>query len=231
MISSILNQDKRIKVTSNSITCEIVYQIQKLKEDGLFINFPDSGSLDNVINNVFNMYYKDWKANTIIDRSSWGTPANLFSLRHMYKSPKFIILYRPVIECLSSYVKALTPGDLDVFCEEVMDKDNGVIGKNLWSIENILKNKEDHIIIHFKDFINNPIKELKKIYKYTNNKYKDINLKNFKQFSINNIHYNDKILGADIHKIRTSYISHTSYDYKKILSSKIINKYKNRDVL
>jgi len=93
------------------------------------------------------------------------------------------------------------------------------------------KNKEDHIIIHFKDFINNPIKELKKIYKYTNNKYKDINLKNFKQFSINNIHYNDKILGADIHKIRTSYISHTSYDYKKILSSKIINKYKNRDVL
>lgn len=230
IISSVINNNI-INISPNSIICEIIYLLQNLKKDSLFINFPDEKSLNNIINNVFNNYYKNWKAQIIIDRAPWGTPENLFYLKKIYKNPKFIIFYRPVLECLASFVKIFNPENVEEFSNKFMDKTNGTIGKNLWSIENIIKNKENYIVIHFKDFIKNPKKELSKIYKYTNNKFIKSNFKKIKQFSINNIKYNDDIFGVNIHKIRTNNISHSFYDYKKILPSKIINKYKNRDVL
>ena len=231
IISSIINNNKNIKITANSIVCEIIYNLETLKKDSLFINFPNEKSLNNIINNTFNNYYSDWDANTIIDRGPWGTPENLFNLKKIFKYPKFIILYRPVLECLASFVKIFKPNNLNEFVEKFMDPFNGAIGKNLWSIKNIIDNKENYTVIHFKDFIKNPEKELKKICKYTNNKFIKKELKKIKQFSINNIKYNDAVFGVDIHKIKTNSINHSYYDYKKILSNEIINKYKNKDVL
>ena len=231
VISSIINNNKNIKITANSIICEVINNLENLKKDSLFINFPNEKSLNKVIHNTFNNYYSDWNANTIVDRGPWGTPDNLFNLKKIFKNPKFIILYRPVLECLASFVKIFKPSDLNQFSEKFMDQHNGTIGKNLWSIKNIINNKEKYIVIHFKDFIKNPAKELKKIYKYTNNKFIKKDLKKIKQFSINNIQYNDSIFGVNIHKIKTSSINYDYYDYKKILSNEIINKYKNKDIL
>jgi hypothetical protein len=33
-----------------------------------------------------------------------------------------------------------------------MSEEEGMIGKSLWSIKNIIKEKENHIIINYKDF-------------------------------------------------------------------------------
>ena len=152
LLGSILNQNKNISVTSNSILPEIIFRLHELKYFEIFRNFPDDKSLNNVIKNVFNNYYKDWKHDYIIDRGTWGTPFNLLCLKSIIKKPKFIILYRPVLECLASFIKIEKPINVEIRCEELMSN-NGVIGKNLWGINNLIKEKEDYIIIHYKNFI------------------------------------------------------------------------------
>lgn len=234
LLGSLLNQNKKITVTANSMIPELLYRIILLKNDLIFRNFPDHQSLDNVYNNVFNNFYKNWKSKYIIDRGPWGTPGNLELLKKIIKKPKFIILYRPILEALASFIKIDKPRDIEDRCKYYMDINegrNGLIDKYLWSIENILKNKEDHIIIHYKDLIKNPVKEIKKIYKFLNIPFKKVKLKKFNQFYANDITYDDNVLDSDVHKIRTDKIEQIQFNIKEILPNHIIKKYSGLDIL
>jgi hypothetical protein len=234
LLGSLINQNEEITVTGSSIVCSILYSISLLKEELAFKNFPDHKSLDNIYNNVFNNYYKDWKAKYIIDRGPWGTPGNLKLLKEIIKKPKFIILYRPVLEVLASFVKIEKPENIEERCDNYMGINkhkNGMVHRYLWSIENILKSKEDHIIIHYKDLINDPINEIKKIYKFLGIPFKNVELKNFKQFYANNLMYNDSVLSAELHKIRTDKVEQIKFNVEEILPINVIKKYSNLDVL
>jgi hypothetical protein len=234
LLSSLINQNKEITVTANSIVCEALYMLSTLKENLVFKNFPDHQSLDNVFNNVFNNYYKDWISKYIIDRGPWGTPGNLELLKKIIKKPKFIILYRPILEILASFIKIEKPINIEEQCNIYMDIDkgrNGIIDRYLWSIENILKNKEDHIIIHYKDLVNNSEKEIEKIYEFLNIPFKKIQLENFNQFYANNLTYNDSVLKSELHKIRTDKVEQIQFNVEEILPKHIIKKYSGLDIL
>ena len=234
LLASLLNQNKKITVTGNSIISEILYQLSLIKQTDIFKNFPDHKSFDNVYNNVFNNYYKDWTSNYVIDRSAWGTPGNLELLKKIIKKPKFIILYRPVLEALASFIKAEKSKDIEARCKVYMDINegrNGIIDRYLWSIENILKNKEDHIIIHYKDLIKDPIKEIKKIHTFLKIPFEMLSLQNFDQLNINNVNYDDSVLGYEVHKIRTDKIEQVQYNIEEILPKHMIEKYSGLDVL
>ncbi len=147
LLGTLINQNKEITITANSILPEILCKLSLIKQTDMFKNFPDHQSLDNVYNNVFNNYYKNWKSNYIIDRGPWGTPYNLMLLKKIIKKPKFIILYRPVLEALASFIKAEKSKDIEARCKIYIDEDrNGMIDRYLWSIENILKNKWNYCI-------------------------------------------------------------------------------------
>ena len=105
LLASLINQNPNITLTANSIVPEIIYQLASLKKTEVYRNFPDWKSLDNVIINTFDNYYKDYSAEHIIDRGPWGTPQNLEYIKGLFDKPKFIILVRPVIECLASFLK------------------------------------------------------------------------------------------------------------------------------
>ena len=229
ILSSIVNQSKEVKITPNSITPEIIYKLHLLKNELIYKNFPDEISLNNVINNVLNNYYSSYKANFILDRGPWGTPANLFFLKKIIKKPKFVILYRPVLECVASFIKGENPKNVESRCEELISV-NEHLGKSLWSIKNIISSKENHIIIHYRDFVNNPNKEIKKIFNFLKIPFKKLNLKNIEEFSINNIKYDDSVLLFNLHKIRTDEIKINNYKIKDYLSSKFIKKYSNLDI-
>jgi hypothetical protein len=234
LLAALINQNKEITITANSIVPELLYKINLLKENLVFKNFPDHLSLDNVSNNIFNNYYKDWKSKYIIDRSSWGTPGNLELLKKIIKKPKFIILYRPVLEIMASFINIEKPENIEDQCNIFMDINkgrNGIIDRCLWSIENILKNKEDHIIIHYKDLVNNSEKEIKKIYEFLNIPFKKIQLENFNQFYANNITYDDSVLKSELHKIRTDKVEQIHFNIEKILPTRIIKKYSGLDIL
>jgi hypothetical protein len=229
LLGSIINQSKNVKITANTILTDVIYQLHLLKDYQIYKNFPDEKSLNNVIKNIFNNYYKDWKAKYIIDRGSWGTPANLYLLKSIIKKPKFIILYRPVLDCLASFIKIEKPINVELRCNELMNN-NGIIGKNLWSVKNIIKEKENYIIINYLDLINKPLHQINKIYKFLNISNFNHIFKNFDDFSLNNIKYNDTVLNAPLHKIRTDKIELNKYKIEDYLPSHIIKKYSNLDI-
>jgi len=229
LLSSLINQNTQISITANTILTDVIHQIALLKNTQIYNNFPDEESLNNIIKNVFNNYYKDWKAKYIIDRGLWGTPYNLKCLKSIIKKPKFIILYRPVLKCLASFIKIEKPIDIETRCNELM-KDDGMIGKSLWSIKNLIKEKEDHIIINYSELVSNPLKQINKIYSYLNIDSFEHKLKNFNSFSVNDIKYNDNVLNAPLHTIRTDKIKLNKYKIEDYLPKNIIKQYSNLDI-
>jgi len=229
LLGSLINQNPKVSVTANTILTDVMYQLYLLKDYEIYKNFPDEKSLNNIIKNVFNNYYKDWKAEFIIDRGSWGTPTNLELLKSIIKKPKFIILYRPVLECIASFIKIEKPINVEEKCHQLMQSE-GMIGKTLWSIKNLIKEKENYIIIKYSDLINEPLNQINKIYKFLNIDKFNHKLNNFDKFSINNIEYDDSILNSPLHKIRTDKIELNKYNIEDYLPSNIIKQYSNLDI-
>jgi hypothetical protein len=224
LLGSIINQNPNLSLTANTIVTDIIYQLSLLKEFQIYKNFSDEDSLNNVIKNVFSNYYQNWKAKFIIDRGVWGTPTNLHLLKSIIKKPKFIILYRPILECLASFIKIEKPTNVEKRCEYLMEE-NGMIGKALLSIKNIIKEKEDHIIINYLDLIKNTSNEVNKIYKFLNIGNFNHTFKNLDDFSANGIKYDDSVLPCVLHNIRTDKIKLNKYKIEDYLPSYIINKY------
>jgi hypothetical protein len=165
----------------------------------------------------------------IINRGLWGTPANLEILKSIIKKPKFIILYRPVLECLASFIKIEKPINVEARCHDLMENE-GMIGKSLWSIKNIIKEKEDYIIINYLDLVNKPLDQINKIYKFLNIDNFNHIFKKFNDFSTNNIKYDDSVLNAPLHKIRTDKVQLNKYNIEDYLPSNIIKQYSNLDI-
>ena len=230
LFSSLINQNKNIKVGANTVLTDAIFGLNIIKDYDIFHNFPDHESLDNIINNVFLNYYKNWNCDYIIDRGSWGTPTNLMLLKKIIKKPKFIIMYRPVLECLASFIKIEKPIDVEERCHVLMNFENaskpssGMLAKYLWSIKNIIKENEDHLIINYNEFIKNPKKTISNVSKFIGVPLK-LN-KKIEQFKINNLFYQD-----DIHKIRTNIIEKNKYSIEKYLPNKIIETYSNLDIV
>jgi len=228
LLASILNQNPNISVTSNSITADILYNLEQLKETTNFKNFPDYQSLNNLIEGSLELYFKDYKSDHIIDRSPWGTPKNIELIKkYIAPNPKFIILERPFIEILGSLarVKNWNKKDLEDSCFYEMTE--GMTAVNSYAIHNIIKNDNDHIKINYEDLTINPKKYIKRIYKFLNiptykHRYVDL-----EQFSINNIKYDDSVLDGMYHDVKEDKVEKNNYDLNMYLSESIITKYKN----
>ncbi len=95
LFASIMNQNKEIAATANSVTLEIMKDLHLLKNTDVFHNFPDHKSLDNVLDSVYENYYKHWPQRIIIDRGPVTTPANFELMNKHFKRPfKCIVLLR-----------------------------------------------------------------------------------------------------------------------------------------
>jgi len=233
LLSSLVNQNKDITINAQSPVIDMVHDLCLMKEHLIFKNFPDHNSFNNVFKNIFNHYYKNFTTKYIIDRGPWGTPGNLQALKQIIEKPKFIILYRPVLEVLASFINLEKPNNIEKRCFDLMhlqDK-NGMIDKSLYSIHNILKEKEDHLVIYYNNLIIDPLKEIKKIYEFLNVPFESIVIDGFNQLKINGITYDDSVYSVDYHKIRTDKIMKINRDIEQILPKEIINKYSNIDIL
>ena len=92
LFASIMNQNPDVAVTANSITLEIMKELVLLKQDDTFKNFPDEQSLNNVMDAVYNLYYKDWNYKVIIDRGPVCTPGNL-KVMQKHLNNLFVVLF------------------------------------------------------------------------------------------------------------------------------------------
>jgi hypothetical protein len=217
-----MNQNPEVAATANSITLEIMKDLFLLKQTDVFQNFPDHKSLDNVMDVVYDYYYKDWPQRIIIDRGPVLTPGNFKVVQKHFKRPfKCIILLRDLMDVLASYMQWYTEnptaflnrhgekfperGNLKNDEEKLlnlMDK-NGAIAKELDAIQNSFNYSNICHYVKYDNLVTNPEEEIKKIYSFLEEPYYPHYFNNLKQININGISYDDTIVGKNMHTIRT----------------------------
>ncbi len=236
LLASILNQNPEIACTGNSITLEIIKELYLLKNTDVFQNFPDHKSLDNVLDSVYDSYYKDWPQRIIIDRGPVLTEGNKILIDNYFKKEfKCIVLLRDLMDVLASYMKWYTenpnafPNKLGNTDEEKLMglmSDDGAIAKELKAIQNSFNYQDMCCYIKYNDLITNPEPEIKKIYQLIDEPYYPHKFENLQQLNINGIGYNDTVLGKDMHTIRPT-IQKVPNPYINKIPQSVRNKYEH----
>ena len=214
LFASIMNQNPKIACTANSITLEIMKDLFLLKETDVFQNYPDHKSLDNVLDSVFDIYYKDWPQDIIIDRGPVTTPGNLEVMQKHFKRPfKCIVLLRDLMDVLASLMKWYTENPSSYInkygyrtdeekLSAIMSK-KAVVAKDLEAIKNSYNYPEMCLYIKYDDLVTQPEKEIRRVYEFMNLPYFNHKFKDLKQININGMGYDDTVVGKNMHTIRT----------------------------
>ena len=233
LFGSVLNQNPKIQVSSNSLVSEVLWKIENLKKERTFKNFPDHSSLDNISANVVSNYYEDWNCDVILDRSSWGSPNNLELIKKYAPNEiKFVVLVRDIQQVMASFIKwseenkpnfidEETDGDLRSKCDYLMDKD-GILVQSYISIFHILKSNFPYYLIEYNDLVKNTKEFIDGLYDFLGIESFEHRFADLNQFSANEICYDDNQVGQNLHTIKTEGIS---------LSDYMIDKYLPRDLL
>ena len=212
LFASVMNQNPEITCTANSITLEIMKDLFLLKQTDVFQNYPDHNSLDNVMNSVFDNFYKDWPQKYIIDRGPVTLQGNLEIMQKYYKKPfKCIVLLRDLMDVLASYMQWYTQNPdsfvnrLNLKNDEeklatIMNKD-GAIAKELEAIKNAYNYPDICHFVKYDDLVANPEQEFRKIYKFMEEPYYPHYFENLQTLNVNGIKYDDTIVGSNMHKL------------------------------
>ena len=238
VFASLINQNPKIVCTANSITLEIMKDLYLLKTTDVFQNFPDHKSLNNIMDVVYDLYYKDWPQQIIIDRGpvlATGNPGNFELMKVHYKRPfKCIVLLRDLMDVLASYMKWYNE-NTDAFPNRyantdedklnvIMNKDGAVV-KDLKAIDTAFKHPDICHFVKFDDLMKNPKEELQKIYTFLEEPYYSHYFENLKDININGIEYDDTILGKNMHKLHTGKIEKIYNPYIEKIPQRIKDKY------
>ena len=236
LFASIMNQNPSIAATPNSITLEIMKDLFLLKNTDVFLNYPDHKSLDNVLDSVFDTYYKDWPQRIIIDRGPVMTPGNFQLMQKHYKRPfKCIVLLRNLMDVLASYMQWYTENP-DAFpnrynCKNdeeklsmIMNKE-GAVAKDLEAIKNSYNYKDICHYVKYDDIVTSPEQEFKKIYEFMDEPYFYHRFNNVDQVNVNGLSYDDKIVGSNMHKLFDGPVRKVYNPYIEKIPERIRQKY------
>ena len=214
LFTSIINQNPEIACTPNSITLEIMKDLFLLKQTDVFQNYPDHRSLDNVLDVVYDNYYKDWPQPIIIDRGPVTTPGNFQLMQKHFKKPfKCIVILRDLMDVLASYMKWYTE-NLDAFPNRfnlntdeeklsMLMNNKGAIAKDLEAIKNSYNYPDMCHFVKYNDMVANPGKTFIDLYQFLGIKSFKHCFQDLKQVKVNGIEYDDNIVGNNMHKIKT----------------------------
>lgn len=230
LLASLINQNPDFIVTANSIIPTLFHAIKPVYDTKEFLTFPNYKSLDNVVRNLFTNYYQNFDCRIIIDRGPWGTPGNLEFLKRLNMNSKFIVLKRPILEILASFIRIenhKTTTDIEKRCHELMSI-NGMIGKYYWSYKNLLES-EDVLLIDYDNLCLKPQNTIESVYKFLNEKPYNHSYQEISQLKINGITYDDSVWLGEYHTLKTNVIAKEVYNFNEYLPESIIKEYKGLD--
>ena len=238
LFASIMNQNPEIAATPNSITLEIMKDLFLLKNTDVFLNYPDRRSLDNVLDAVYDNYYKDWPQRIIIDRGPVMTPGNFELMQKHFKRPfKVIVLLRDLMDVLASYMQWYTenpdafPNRYNLNTDEeklsmIMNKD-GAVAKDLEAIKNAHNYPDICHFVKYDDMVTNPEQEFRKIYKFLDEPYFNHRFNNLDQVCVNGLSYDDTIMGSNMHKLFDGPVRKVYNPYIEKIPQRIREKYEH----
>ena len=238
LFASVMNQNPEIAATPNSITLEIMKDLFLLKQTDVFKNYPDHKSLDNVLDSVYDTYYKDWPQQIIIDRGPVMTTGNFALMQKHFKRPfKCIILLRDLIDVLASYIKWYTENP-DAFpnkynCKNDDEKlsmimnNKGALAKDLEAIKNSYNYPDLCHYVKYDDLVTEPEQEFRKIYRFLDEPYFEHRFDNLDQVKVNGLSYDDKTVGSNMHKLFDGPIRKVYNPYIEKIPERIRQKYEH----
>ena len=236
LLSALLNQNPDIGATAISLVMEAMYRVGKLKQEEMFFAYPDHASLDRILDMIYPSYFKKWKYKYILDRVPAGRPDNLKLLKkHLKQQIKIIVLVRPLLKVLASFVKWANKEPtaflhkrgttVDSQCQWLMQS-GGKMDSEIININNLLRpeNRQCALFINYCDLVNEPKKTIDQIYKFLEIPSYKHDFNKISQFKVNNISYDDVLVGKGLHHLRSK-IKQQTTDVHKLLPPETIARY------
>ena len=237
LFASIMNQNPEIAATANSITLEIMKELFLLKQTDVFKNYPDHKSLNNVLDVVYDSYYKDWPQRIIIDRGPIMLKGNFELMQKHFKKPfKCIVLLRNLMDVFASYMQWYTKNP-DAFPNKYGDTDEkklskimhveGAVAKQLEAIKNAYNYPDICHFVKYDDIVTNPEQEFRKKYKFLEEPYFNHRFNNLDQVCVNGLSYDDRTVGSNMHKLFDGPVRKVYNPYINKIPERIRNKYEH----
>jgi sulfotransferase len=246
VLTAILNQHPEVYASPQSGLLDISYNLKNQIYD---LESWQSGlmheSYQTTIDSLGNLFYSNIEKPIIIDKNrSWGTPGNHSIATTLNKIPKTILVLRPIIEVLSSFIrlaernpnnfidKSIIDQDFfskyyrnanDVRCDYLM-RSNGEIDQSILAIATLVNKPEICHLVWYDNLISDPQACLSGIYKFLDIYDFKHNFSKIKQLDK---HDDSKIFGIkDLHSISSS-IKASKTKPELVLSDYAMAKYKN----
>jgi hypothetical protein len=223
ILGSLINQSNDVQLTANSNAVEVLHRILSIRETKAYHHFPDNTSIINSAKAGVLAHYNHIDYSHIIDRGPWGIQTNLDYIKEIGLPRKFILLYRPLFECVGSSVKVL--GGDHSWAQEIL-QDDKMIGYNAIGLENILNSDEQFIVITYDDICKNSQSVIDKILDFIEVPKFKLDFNNIKQFEFNGLKYDD--FDHPWHTVRTDKIEKDTIDYMSYIPLDIVKKYQEQ---
>jgi len=174
LLSAILCQNPKIHAEGNSALCQIMWDVQQScigsAKQQLLANNRYNTMYD-IITKLPELYYKDIEESIIVDKCrSWTLEANIEMLKnYITKDYKIIVLERPVIEIVKSFVNLYKSNNCtDSFEENLLKPGSEPIMRSLNGINWAKQNNQNNnfLFISYDELVNSTEETITKIYDF-----------------------------------------------------------------
>jgi sulfotransferase len=180
LLSAILSQNPLIHAEGNSAVCQMMWDFQQ----SLLFNCREQiqanereNTTHDILSQIPYIYYKNIDPNEkiIVDKCrSWTIPENIELLKkYIDKDFKIIILERPIIEIVNSFVKLYQKNGRSINIDKLLEPELEPIMRSLRGLLEVKKSQKNQktdnfLFIKYKDLIENTEETIHKIYDFCN---------------------------------------------------------------
>jgi len=178
MLSAILSQNPKIHAEGNSAVCQLMWDMlqsctNKAKEQLLATNRENT--VFDILSQIPYIYYKNINEPIVVDKCrSWTMPSNIEMLKeYVDKNFKIIVLERPIIEIVKSFVKLYNTNNREFNVASILIPQSEPIMRSVSGINWAKKHNENSnfLFISYNDLINKTEETISKIYEFCGWKY------------------------------------------------------------
>ena len=169
LLSSILSQNPEIHAEGNSAVCQLMWDMQQSIANSEQIKANNKNLFDALIKPIPHTYYSNIDKPIVVDKCrSWTLPANLETLnRYFDNEPKIIVLVRPLVEIVASFVSLRKANGWDDLEKELLDDGTEPIMRSLAGVEWARKNNNgEFLFVTYDEIVDETETTLERIYKH-----------------------------------------------------------------
>ena len=166
LLTSILSQNPAIHTEGNSSLCQLMWdmQVSCWNTEQVKNNFD---APKRILEAIPNLFYNNNKH--IVDKCrSWTLPANLEIIdKYITKSPKIIVMLRPIVEIVKSFVYVRTLNNWQNPEDGLLDEGSEPIMRSLDGVKNAKANDfGQFLFLWYDDLVDYPKNTIDKIYSF-----------------------------------------------------------------